>query len=255
MKKHGYLSLLSLLTPFLLANSPSPYPSPDIYYQFTYTSLQIETIADDVYSYSTVITNTGEGYIDLSSFLFQSTIHDDDYVYVYLDVFQDEFLMPDGVFFLTFNHEEYREDLSLPFLYAYEIDREGITVTAIEDVYRDLNSEHDAIHVNVSYSAPFDAYYLALIVLTVDDQPLVISSTSLDKNSLRFSHSSLASIDMSRIEIQSVLLVRGRQHHDQSMNYMFYILGLGAILTMFISGLFLAAFVFGMIWLVKKILK
>jgi len=255
MKKHGYLSLLSLLTPFLLANSPSPYPSPDIYYQFSYSPLVIETITDDQYAYSTVITNTGEGYIDLSSFLFQSTIHDDDYVYVYLDVFQDEFLMPDGVFFLTFNHEEYREDLSLPFLYAYEIDEEGLKVTASADVYRNVNSEDNALHVNVSYSAPLDAFYTALIVLSVDGQPLVISTTSLHEETIRFSHPSLTSIDVNRIEVHSVLLVKGRQHDDQSMNYMFYILGLGAILTMFISGLFLAAFVFGMIWLFKKILK
>lgn len=207
MKKKLWLLSLVTLFPLLLGNSPYPLPLP--YQDFSYTPIEVtrDEDNDSFFLYSTQISNTGLGYIDLSTYLFQRESNVNDTTTVYLEHLDGEYLMPSGIFFISFKRSLQTNDFLLKEVKAFIPDSLAIQVT-IETGLR-FDEPSQSFYLPVSFSQPLEHSYLALVQLSIDGQPLIIETTMIDRQSVMFYHPLLQSIDISRIQITSIVLIQG----------------------------------------------
>lgn len=85
MKKLKLLATsLILVLPFLMANSPAPYPQPTDYEDYTATAIVEGGNGINVWTYTTTFTNNGDGYVPLDRILLANG--DEQYGYGPLDV-------------------------------------------------------------------------------------------------------------------------------------------------------------------------
>lgn len=236
MKKKLWILSLVTLSPLLLANSP--YPSPLPYQDFSYTPIEVTMDEDDenFFLYSTQITNMGIGYIDLSTYLFQRESNTNDTIIVYLEQMEGEYLMPSGIFFLSFKRPLQTNDLLLKEVKAFIPHPLAIQVTIENGLRFDESSQ--SFYLPVSFSQPLDHSYLALIQLRIDGQPLVIETTMIDDQSVMFNPPLLQSIAITRIHIDSIVLIQGSGLPDQTFSSFSFILSAEGLISLLFIGLF-----------------
>jgi len=236
MKKKLFILSLVTLSPLLLANSP--YPSPLPYQKFSYTPIEVTIDEDDdsFFLYSTQITNTGLGYIDLSTYLFQRESNANDITTVYLEHLDGEYLIPSGIFFLSFKRPLQTDDLLLKEVQAFIPHPRAIQVTINTGFRYDQGSQ--SFYVPVSYSATLEHSYIALIQLRIDGQPLVIETTMMEHQAVMFNHPLLQSIAITRIQIDSIVLIQGSGLPDEALSLFSFILSSAGLISLLFIGIF-----------------
>ena len=215
--KHKSLHMMVIaLFPLLLGNSP--YPSSLPYLDFAYTPLEITVDEDDDtdYYYSTEVTNTGQGYIDLSTYVFYRQSNINDTTTVYLEHLDGEYLMPNGVFFLSFKRPLRTEDLLLKEVKGFVPLDSAMQVTINSEVRFDQGKQQ--YYVPVTYSEPLKHYYLALVHVTIDEQPLILETTTMNSQTVMFHHPLLQSIALNRLKVVSIILIRGHSRPLDTFN-------------------------------------
>jgi hypothetical protein len=253
MKKKLFILSLVTLSPLLLSNSPYPLPLP--YQDFSYTPIEVTIDEDDdsFFLYSTQITNTGLGYIDLSTYLFQRESNANDTITVYLEQMEGEYLMPSGVFFLSFKRPLQTDDLLLKEVKAFIPDPLAIQVTIDTGFRYDQGSQ--SFFVPVSYSETLEHSYIALIQLRIDGQPLVIETTMIDDQSVMFTHPLLQSIAITRIHLDSIVLIQGSELHEEAFGLFSFILSAGALISFIFIILIILIFIISLKYLSRLKLR
>jgi hypothetical protein len=256
MKKFNYQIYLLLVVPLLLANSPSPYPMPVAYQDFTYTPI---TYADhptilEQRLYQTTIHNTGEGYIALREFYFESLTNDTRFISIGMSDLYHRYIAPSASFDLEFPSTQHIDDLMLPFVYAYIPAVGRITATIQGDIIH--NSVQGSISIPVVFSAPLDARYLALINLTIQGSPLTISTVDIMNDSMIVFDDELYQIAQSDINVLSIELIRGRPiTQGWWPNLYTMILGIATFVTIIVSSVLIGGLIILFVSLLKLMIK
>lgn len=229
MKKIKLLvTSLLLALPFLMANSPAPYPFPKTYTEFTHTAIT-EThdgVANN-YIYTTTITNTGDGYLSINDI---SLLDGEEFASL-LELYDGLFIRKSETFELTFKNRAKVNDPKLRVL-ALTNPKEGVSVTNIRNITKSTTTRKTGSGAPVylyKYEADITGisesrYSQAIATYTYGGKTITAGIYSGNDRAFY----SDVDMDVANIEIQSIAFFEGPQRTASTI--------IGTLVNFFVIG-------------------
>lgn len=254
MKEKYKLIPYLVLLPLLLANSPSPYPGPIPYEDFTYTQITMEphgSLAHH-YVYETTITNVGFGYISLEWIEMVSFTDETVRIAFSENYYSNQLIKPNGAFNFTITESVYADDFIIPHVLAYVNLESDILATIQGPLAWTEEAPSLELQIPVTYSGERLFTYSAIVELTIEGMPLTfITHHGVTHDTIYLALDSFTNLDLNDIEVNHLVLVPGRPL-SQGLNLYALILGFMTIVSVIFGGFTLAALLGLVFWLMKK---
>ncbi len=250
MKKKLPALVLLLFFPLLLANSPSPYPNPDIYQDYLATPL-VKSSEGDKFTYTTTITNTGDNYISVNS---TTLINEEEDIWVYYSSKVDDVILPSASYELKFTtREEFDPAKTVLRVEAFVELSDEYTYQNITNLRRRDKTENDDYYLyeyDVDINVETKNYYGIITVYDYDgqtyagynkfglDDPLFLSDEAME---------------VEDITITDVILVQGRTRSNGGTGILLVFIMLIAPVMLILGVILTIALLIGLtIFLIKR---
>ena len=269
-KMKRILPILLLGLPYLMANSPSPFAYPSFYEDFSNTAF-VKSAVDEGnpglgFKYETTLTNTGQGYIDLSSVELMTGSNNVHLTYNSADSRSNIYLKPDSSHDLVFTLDIDLSTSGLK-LKCYAFQEDDVDPSIIATNFSSINKElsyYDSYSGLAIYTYQFTAemdydsayHYTPLVNITYDSSETKTFEAYIqneETGSILFE--SVLNLEIDKIEIDNIVFIKGRKYsRDGFLDGLFQGLimaGLFVIGGIFALGLMIAGLVIGIIFIVK----